>query len=399
MQVKQFLHTLLSEVIHLKRLSTLILLVMSVLKEKKLSVTLLGRALESAGSEKSNIKRCDRFLSNRAVHREREAIYSRFALQLTGNNKHPWIIVDWSPSSTAAHYILRAALIAKGRALTVYEEVHPKSRENNPKVHEKFLLKLKELLPKDCKPVIVTDAGFSTPWFHQVESTGWDYVGRVRGDKLLLLDNKWMKYSDLNPVASEIPASLGEGLLTKDNAFKTSFYLVKLPKKFRKRLNALGKKGKHKKDREYSKSWNEPWLLVSSLKEGHAIEKKVVKIYSCRMQIEEAFRDLKSSKYGFSFEKSLTKNLARIQVLLLIAMVASIIAYLTGLIAEQNKWHYKFQANTVKNRRVLSLFNLGCRIIKKNFNHMCISSESLVQSLSSLSTFCDWGTDSKGDFS
>lgn len=367
MYVQQFLHTLLSPVMHLKRLNTLALLVLSALKDRKLSVTLLGRGLETEASEKNNIKRSDRFLSNSKVYKERESIYSQFSHQLIGPGTCPAIIVDWSSIPNAAHCLLRAALMMEGRAQTLYEEVHPKSKENNPQVHQNFLSTLKRILPQNCKPIIVTDAGFCVPWFEQVKAIGWDYIGRVRGDKSLFLNRMCLKYHDLSKQATSEPASLGAGLLSL-NEFETQFYLVKLPKKLRTRLNKLGKKGHHKKDKEYSKSWNEPWLLASSLPSGYTMARKVVNIYSGRMQIEEGFRDLKSSQYGFSFEKAHSKKIQRIQILLLIAMVASIIAYWVGQIAESKGWHYQFQANTIKNRRVLSFFYLGCRIIKKKFD-------------------------------
>lgn len=54
-------------------------------------------------------------------------------------------------------------------------------------------------------------------------------------------------------------------------------------------------------------------------------------------------------------------------MLLIIAMLATLIAYLTGFVAENNLWHYYLQANTCRNKRTLSLFYLGCRILKKKF--------------------------------
>jgi len=83
------------------------------------------------------------------------------------------------------------------------------------------------------------------------------------------------------------------------------------------------------------------------------------------MQIEEGIRDLKSTKTGFSFRHSQSKNKDRISILLLIAMLASFIAWLIGWVAERKGLHYQFQSNSKKNRRVLSLFFLGCRIIKR----------------------------------
>ena len=115
---------------------------------------------------------------------------------------------------------------------------------------------------------------------------------------------------------------------------------------------------------DHRKSGQEPWILASSLS-GPGIEKKVIKIYKKRMQIEEGFRSLKSSRYGLGFENAYSKKIERIEVLLLIAAVASFIAWLVGWVSEKEKIHYQFQSNTVKKRRVLSLFYLGCQVIKR----------------------------------
>ena len=52
------------------------------------------------------------------------------------------------------------------------------------------------MLPDDCKPIIVTDAGFRIPWFKQVLSLEWDYVGRVRNRT----HSKKVEESDWAPV-------------------------------------------------------------------------------------------------------------------------------------------------------------------------------------------------------
>ena len=62
----------------------------------------------------------------------------------------------------------------------------------------------------------------------------------------------------------------------------------------------------------------EPWLLATSLPAGPNLAKRVVGLYATRMQIEEAFRDIKSARYGLSLEYSGTRQLQRLQVLLLI---------------------------------------------------------------------------------
>ncbi len=40
---------------------------------------------------------------------------------------------------------------------------------------------LRALIPDDVRPILVTDAGFRTPWFRAVSAMGWDWVGRLRG--------------------------------------------------------------------------------------------------------------------------------------------------------------------------------------------------------------------------
>lgn len=258
--------------------------------------------------------------------------------------------------------------MAKGRALPLYEEVFPKRLENNPKVHRRFLKKIKKILPDRCVPVLITDAGFCTPWFKSVKEMGWDYIGRIRGNKCFRVNddnNTWHNYGQYRKsITQHAPKYLGEGVLTKEEPLNTYFYLTKLPKKYRVHLNKLNKKSNHKYDKEYANAANEPWLLVSSLRKR---PESIIALYFFRMEIEEGFRDLKSSQFGFSFEHTYSAKVRLIQVLLMIAMLAAYILFLIGWIAEELQWHYRFQANTNKKRRVLSLFYLGWRIVKKNY--------------------------------
>jgi hypothetical protein len=54
MHAKQFLHEMLSPVMHLKRLETLELLITGLMDDKKLSVMQLGRSLDNDAQEKNN---------------------------------------------------------------------------------------------------------------------------------------------------------------------------------------------------------------------------------------------------------------------------------------------------------------------------------------------------------
>ncbi len=82
------------------------------------------------------------------------------------------------------------------------------------------------------------------------------------------------------------------------------------------------------------------------------------------MQVEESFRDLKSHRFGWALCSARSKKPNRIQVLLMIATLASIALSMVGAAAEQRKLERQFQANTVRKRRVLSLITLGRCVIR-----------------------------------
>lgn len=66
----------------------------------------------------------------------------------------------------------------------------------------------------------------------------------------------------------------------------------------------------------------------------HASARQLVKLYAQRMQIELAFRDLKSHRYGQDMEDSLTRQDARLQILLLVSTLTSFASWLAGLACE-----------------------------------------------------------------
>ena len=130
---------------------------------------------------------------------------------------------------------------------------------------------------------------------------------------------------------------------------------------------------------------NEGWLLVSSLSDEKIKAMQVVALYGKRMQIEEGFRDLKSSQYGLSFENAYSKQPGRIEILLLIGMLVSWVAWLTGWCAEKKNLHRQFQISSYRDRRVLSFFYLGCQVIRKRFNIPITEIKEAIQTLTSYS--------------
>ena len=381
MHVTRILHQLLASTLHKTRIQSLIPVITALISSKQLRLTQLGRNLETHGKERSAIRRVDRLLANPFYQHHSIRFYQAMTSLTISNIGRPIILVDWTgiPNSRqrakkGEHSVLRASLIAEGRSITLYEEVHPKKNENKEQVHQVFLKTLKSLLPVVCCPYIVTDAGFKNPWFRAVLHLGWDYIGRVRGTVHYDDGSGFKSIKDLFSLATQTPTSQGEFKLSKDKSLKTNFYLYKHKRVGRHKLTKGGKRDRHKDSENHARGYREPWILVSSLK-GFSAVKRVVKIYKFRMTIEGSFRDQKSTQFGFSMNENVTLMAERYTVWLLIASLASFIAWIVGYVAEQAKLHYDFQANTYRHRRILSFFYLGCQIIRKKIDFEIILHE------------------------
>jgi uncharacterized membrane protein len=99
-----------------------------------------------------------------------------------------------------------------------------------------------------------------------------------------------------------------------------------------------------------------PLVLVTSLTSE---PNRIVAVYKLRMQIEQAFRDLKNYRWGWSLRHCGTRSKSRLELLLLIGAIALLVQQLVGIAAERRGLHRAHQANTIRRRRVLSIFVLG----------------------------------------
>jgi hypothetical protein len=276
--------------------------------------------------------------------------------------------VDWSDLTANRRWqLLRASLPVGGRALTLYEEVHPLQKLANRRVHRAFLRTLQQLLPPEVRPILVTDAGFRSPWFRDVEQLGWTFVGRVRNRDLVCFEpaSLWIPGKSLYARASATPKTVGTCALVRSQPFRCRLVLVKEPHKHRIHTSVWGQKVRSGHSRKQAARNREPWLLATSTALAVYHAEQLVAFYRTRMQIEEAFRDLKSERYGFGLSGSHTTQQERWTILLLIAALAHVALWLVGLATIQAHRHYPYQANTTRHRLVLSAITLGLQVIRR----------------------------------
>lgn len=342
---------------HAKRHDALWRVVEGLLMGQQLWLTELGRSLPGACSIKHRVKAVDRIVGGAVMQASIPRIYAALAGFLLRRTERPVVLVDWTATDSGFH-VLSAKIAFAGRALSVLSRSYPESKKANPGVERAFLDELKTVIPSRCRPILVTDAGFLFKWMDSVRKLGWDYVGRARLKKMIVvIDGRSMRLDEAYTLARRKPRDLGTVLLGKGNPRAHRAILSARPTiKGRTRLGRKGKRlvaGVSKSCREAAR---EPLFLITSLPDAARV---VVEIYRLRMQIEQTFRDLKSHRYGWSMRHIRTSHPLRVDLLLLVAAIAAIAMHLIGLCLRGQPVARGLQVNTERRRNVFSTFFLG----------------------------------------
>ncbi len=288
----------------------------------------------------------------------------------------PLIIVDWSDIVEQQRLmLLRAALVIHGRAIPLFERIYPLRQYNSPRTHCRFLAELKVMLPSSCRPIIIIDAGFRGPWFAAVEKLGWYWIGRIRNGVNVQFDDtrRWRQSAKLYPDASCKPRYLGLASLSSKHPCRCHLYLFKKRQQHRHAKRSTRHLAKHSNNAVFAKQQRDPWLLATNLDPTQITPAQIVALYGKRMQIEGAFRDLKSDQFGFGMTLSRSHNVQRLNILLLIGALATLCLWWIGLHARQCGWHRQFQANTITHRPVLSTTFLALQVVRHYAKRLTIT--------------------------
>lgn len=342
--------------VHLYRVDALVKVVDGLLSGAKLALSHLGRNLRTDAFAKYNIKCVDRLLGNVHLHRERREVYRAIARWVIRGTQRPLIVVDWSDCKARPRYVMiTAAVPVGGRALRVYEEVHPLKTYNSPRTHRRFLHRLRDVLPQGCRPILVTDAGFRGPWFREVERLGWDWVGRVRNKIKYCLDGTetWRYTATLYREATPRAKHLGRRWLSQRRSYACELYLV------RKYRRGRGRPRKVAGRRPHRSFHRDPWLLATSLTPWAWLGARARQA----LRASDADRGELPRPQGWALGPG-----ARVRAqpkreapggAVAHLDVATLVYWLIGLVVKATGWMRHFQANTERRERVLSLFFLG----------------------------------------
>ena len=255
----------------------------------------------------------------------------------------------------------------------MWDEVHEGKKLGNAQVHQRFLAKLRTLLPAtDQRPILISDAGFIVPWFRSAETLGFGCIGRLRGRLHVrpVGQHEWAPVSVFNqiPVGKRIDLGLCE--ISKKHRYQARIVVLNNPPKGRKHRDAKGRVVRGGRSRAQARAQREPWVLVVSPSLAHLSDRQVVAHYRRRMQIEESFRDLKNPRYGAALRHSMTRVPARMEVLVMMHALASVAAWLRGQLACQQQDDQRLLAHPQAKKRsrpTLSVWRIGWEILRRGW--------------------------------
>ena len=368
---------------HAVRAAALLGAVQALLISRRLILIELARAWPGAERVRAPLKCVDRLLGNLHLQQERVPLYAAMASWLIRHDR-PLIVIDWSElRDDNRWHVLRAGIPVGGRTLTILEQVYPQALAGSPRAENPFLKQLKMLVPAHVRPIIVTDAGFRSPWFRALTKLGWDYVGRLRHRNRIKLAEtaEWFDNRKLYEYANGKAQRFSNVTMVADNPWISDLALYQRSKRGRYCLTRRGSRSQSRRSVKAETRERDPWLLVTSPGLTDLTTKQIVNIYARRMQIEESFRDLKCARYGCAFDYSLTRHPDRLMILLLIHALATFVAWLMamslttetdvtlgGIVSNRTRRHYSLLRlgwETLRRYQSTAL----CSTLRRTFHH------------------------------
>lgn len=352
---------------HAARAEVLIGAVQALLLGRRLILMDLARAWPGAQRVRAPLKRLDRLLGNVHLKAERVALYRAMTQWLVRHDR-PIIIIDWSAlRADDRWHLLRAGIPVGGRTLTILEMIYPKSMLASPRAEKAFLRQLHQLLPAQVRPILVTDAGFRTPWFRAVARLGWDYVGRLRHQTRIKLEGScdWVDNRELHQNASSQAQRFKGVSIVQSDPWRCDLVSYRKPKQGRFRLTRTGSRSASRRSCLAQRSAHDPWLLVVSAGLADLKPSRIVALYGKRMQIEQSFRDLKCERMGCAFRYSLTRSIDRLLILLLLHALATFVAWLKALTLQRRAATDLGGIASKRKRPHYSLLRLGWEALRR----------------------------------
>ena len=298
-----------------------------------------GKVISNAKNE-STVRRLSRFLANSAIDVRRwyKPIAKGWLQSQFERVGEIRLIVDGTKIGFG-HQLLMVSLAFRHRAVPIAWTWIPYVRGHSTSQRQVKLLKyVRSLIPLEAPVFLIGDSEFGSIFvLRQLDVWHWFYVLRQKGNTGLWL-NEQTGWKDLASFVQKTGQSawFPKAYLTQQEMYPVSVLIYW----------QVGEK--------------EPWCLATNLPDANL----TVRYYRRRMWIEEMFGDFK--KHGFDLEGTMLHHAARLSRLTL--AVAFLYDWLLSVGSQTIRTGLRHLVDR-KDRRDLSLFQIGLRFIDRKLLH------------------------------
>ncbi len=307
---------------------------------RSVSLSKIAGKVISQAKNVSTVRRLSRFLASSAVdvrswYRSIAKAWLLFQFQQVGEIR---LIVDGTKVGFG-HQLLMVSLAYHHRAVPIaWSWVHH-VRGHSTATKQICLLKyVRSLIPQETPVFLVGDSEFgSVAVLQQLKQWHWFFALRQKGNLGLWLDEctDWQRLDSLVQRAGQ-SAWCPNGYLTQSDICPVSILI------------------------HWQNGEKEPWCLATNLPDASL----TLRYYRRRMWIEEMFADFK--KHGFDLESTMLRNPPRLSRLTLVVAFLYVWLLSTGSRAIRAGLRHLVDR---KDRRDLSLFQIGLRLIERFLLH------------------------------
>ena len=202
--VRAFVHDLLADEVHAKRVESIANAVTGVTWASTLSIQMIGHGLSTALDKNSKhaIKQVDRLLSNAGV--DVWTLFSTWVPYVLADRSEAIVAIDWTDFEPDDQVTCAAHLITThGRSTALVWKTIPKSelKGQQGRVEDDVIERLHAVVPPHVDITLLADRGFGDQArYAHLTQLGWDYVIRFR-------ENIVVSYGDeAKPASAWVPA-------------------------------------------------------------------------------------------------------------------------------------------------------------------------------------------------
>ena len=316
-------------------------LVVGIYHSHSVNLSRIAGKVMGAAKNVSTVRRLSRFLANEAIDVRRwyqpiAKAWLQSQFERVGEIR---LIVD-ATKVGFGHQLLMVSLAYRCRAVPLAWSWVKYVRGHSTGKQQVSLLKyVKTLLPKGTPVFMVGDSEFgSILVLRQLEQWFWFYVLRQKGNTGLWINEKtdWQRMEDLVSQAGQ-STWCPQAYLTEQHIYPVSALI------------------------HWQIGERQPWCLATNLPDASL----TLRYYRRRMWTEEMFGDFK--KHGFDLETTMLRHAPRLSRLTL--AVAFLYAWLLSVGSRTIRAGYRHLVDR-KDRRDLSIFQIGLRFIDRKLLHL-----------------------------